>query len=341
MNDITIFTRQMATTTIAGLPLLEAFDLVIDNTSKPKIKKTYIKIKRNIENGSSLSKALIKHPKYFDNLYCSLIEAGEQTGSLDQTLSQIANFREKLTTTKRKIIKSLVYPLAVIITTLLVTLILLIKIIPTFESLFLSLNADLPFFTYMIIKLSNILKAYFFYIVLIVVSLLLSTLYLYKNNNKFQTNIQTILLKVPFLSLIFKKFVIIRFSRTLATTFAAGVPLQDGLESIAKFSSFNIYNKAFIDIKNHILSGEQIYKAIDKTECFPSLVTKMIKIGEETGKIDDMLQRVAKIYEEEVDLLVDNLSTLIEPVVMVVLGLVVGSLVIAMYLPIFKLGTIL
>ncbi len=340
-TEITLFTRQMATMLNAGIPLVQALGILAEGDPNGALGKLAIKIKLDVEGGSAFSIALRKNPRYFDELYCSLIESGEQSGTLDTMLDRISIYKEKTDSLKRKIKKAMYYPIAIIIVACVVSAILLIKVVPTFKDLFQGYGAELPAFTQFVLNISDALQNYGIYIIIGIILLGYFLKNLYQKNTHFQHAIQRLALKLPIFGAILKQSIMASFARTLSTTSAAGVPLTDALESIAKASNNIVYSTAIMEIKDGLSTGQRMRVAMKKTGIFPNLVVQMIGIGEESGALEDMLGKIATIYEEEVDAAVDGLTSLLEPLIMVILGIIVGGLVIAMYLPIFKMGSIL
>jgi type IV pilus assembly protein PilC len=340
-QEISLFTRQMATMLDAGIPLAQSLAIIAEGNPTGALGKLATKIKLDVENGSAFSIALRKNAKYFDALYCSLVESGEQSGTLDTMLNRIAVYKEKTDSLKRKVKKALYYPTAIIIIALIVSAILLIKVVPTFKDMFQGYGAELPAFTQLILNISSAVQNYGLYILTALIIFGYLLVRLYKTNISFQNMIQKLSLKLPVLGKILKQTVMASFARTLSTTAAAGVPLTEALESVANASNNIVYRTAILEIKEGVSTGQRLRAAIKKTGIFPNLVIQMVGIGEESGALEDMLSKIATIYEEEVDALVDGLTSLLEPIIMVILGIVVGGLVIAMYLPIFKMGSIL
>jgi len=340
-KDITYFTRQMATMLSSGIPLSQAFDIVGKGHSNPKMQKLIGQLKADVEEGHTFVESLKKHPKYFNDLYCSLVAAGEQAGALDITLDRLATHKEKTESLKAKIRKAMFYPAAVICVAIIVTAALMIFVVPQFQSLFQGFGADLPVFTRMVIGVSEFVQSYWWLIFAGVIMMVSGFIFMRKRSKKFAFLVDRIILKLPIFGVIIQKAAIARFSRTLATAFAAGVPLTDALQSVAKSTGSLVYNQATVQINRHITKGQQLQLAVRSTGLFPEMVVQMITIGEESGALEKMLSKVADFFEEEVDNAVDSLSTLIEPIIMSILGVLVGGLVIAMYLPIFKLGAVI
>lgn len=338
--DIAFFTRQLATMMASGVPIIQAFDIIAEGTENPNFQKLINEIKVDIAAGNTLADSLRQHPKYFDDLFCNLVESGEQSGRLESLLDRIATYKEKTEALKAKIKKALTYPIAVIIVAVIVTAILLLKVVPQFKEVFANFGAELPAFTTMVINLSEWLQAWWFVILIlfIVVGYAYSKAHL--KSKKFRDGEDRLLLKVPIVGDIIYKAAVARYARTLSTTFAAGVPLVDALDSVAGAAGNVVFYNAVMQIKEDVSAGSQLNFSMRTTNVFPSLAVQMAGIGEESGNLDGMLDKVAEYYEGEVDNAVDNLTTLLEPMVMVVLGVLVGGLIIAMYLPIFQLGAV-
>lgn len=340
-EDITIFIRQLATMLNAGLPLVQALQAIIEGLEKIALKTIIINVKDNVESGIAFSTALKRHPKEFDELLCNLVEAGELSGTLDQMLDRIALYKERNDYLKKKIKKAMYYPITVLIIAIIVTTILLIKVVPTFKDLFSGFGAELPAFTLLVLSISETLQEHGLKILLAIIICLNLTIYSYKTKPNIRHLLQKFTLKIPILGPILRKAIIARFARTLSTTFAAGVPLTDALTAVAKASGNIIFFNAIIQIRENVSAGQQMKLAVQNSGLFPSMVIQMVAIGEESGALEEMLAKIATIFEQEVDTSVDGLTTLLEPIIMLILGVLVGGLVIAMYLPIFKLGTIL
>jgi type IV pilus assembly protein PilC len=339
-EDIAVFTRQLATMMKAGVPLVQSFDIVADGVNKPLLKSMITDIKNDLAAGTTLATSLERFPRHFDQLYRSLIASGETSGTLETMLSRVATYKEKSEALKRKIKKAMTYPIAVIVVALLVTAILLIKVVPQFAETFTSFGSDLPAFTLMVLGLSDFVQDWW----LIMLGIILAALWTFKElrfrSVAFSEFVDKLSLKLPVVGGIVYNSVIARFARTLATTFAAGVPLVDALESTADAAGNAVYAKAIRGIKDEVSAGTPLYQSIKVTELFPNMLLQMVSIGEESGSLDDMLDKVAEHYEEAVDNAVDNLSSLMEPMIMSVLGILVGGLMVAMYLPIFMLGSV-
>ncbi len=339
-KDITIFTRQMATMQTAGIPLVQALKVIIDSTDTPAVAKLINQLKNEVESGGSYSECLRLHPQEFDELYCNLIAAGESSGNMDVMLQRIAMYREKSETLKGKLKKAMYYPITVLSVAFLVTGILMVKVIPTFKNMFEGFGAQLPAYTMMVLNISDFIRRNGTRISVTATVGGWIMIRMYRNQPQFRNIVQRAALRMPIFGSIFKKAAVARFARTLATTFAAGVPLPDALLLVARSSGNIKFHDAIIRIRDEVTRGQRINVSMEATHAFPHMVVQMVAIGEETGSLDAMLQKVASIYEEEVDLAVDGLSSLLEPVIMLILGILVGGIVIAMYLPIFKLGSV-
>jgi type IV pilus assembly protein PilC len=337
--DIAIFARQLATMLNAGVPIVQALDIVGRGNENTSMRDLLLTIKADVESGDSLTQALRKHQTYFDDLFCNLIEAGERAGVLESLLEKIATYKEKSESMKKKIKKALTYPISVVIIAFIVTAVLLIFVVPVFEDLFKSFGADLPAFTKLVIAMSKWMQAYWWIIAAILTGLTYTFKFFKKNSEAFNYFIDKQLLKVSVVGIIINKSAIARFSRTLATMSAAGVPLVEALESSAGTCGNRLYRDAVMKVREEVAVGQRLQFAIQESGLFPHMVVQMIQIGEESGALDAMLSKVADFYEEEVDNLVDNLSSLMEPMIMLILGVLVGGLIVAMYLPIFKLGS--
>lgn len=339
--DISHFSRQMATMMAAGVPLVQSFDIVAKGTDNTSVRDLVLAIKSEVEAGRSFSDALKQHPMYFDSLFCSLVAAGESSGSLETMLDRIATYKEKTESLKRKIKKALFYPSAVLVVAVIVTGILLIFVVPQFETLFKGFGADLPYFTKLVIDLSAFVQKFWWMVLGILVGSAWGFSYAKKKYVAVQQVLDRLILKLPVVGPILHKAAVARYARTLSTTFAAGVPLVEALESVAGATGNIVYAKAVLYIRDAVSTGSQMQAAMRTTGIFPNMVVQMVAIGEESGSLDKMLSKVATIFEEEVDAAVDGLSSLLEPLIMAVLGVLVGGLVVAMYLPIFKMGSVI
>ena len=339
-GDISIFSRQLATMLAAGIPLVQAFEIVGAGHENAAMRKLIFAIKADVEGGSALAEALAKQPLYFDDLFVNLVEAGEQAGALESLLEKIATYKEKTEAIKKKIKKALTYPAAVLAVAFIVTTILLIFVIPSFEDLFQGFGADLPAFTRMIIDLSFFVRSNGIYIVMIISAAVATFLYFLKRSRPFRHFLDRVMLKAPVIGPILEKAAIARYARTLSTMFAAGVPLVEALESVAGATGNIVYEIGVLEIRDEVATGQRLQVAMENTGLFPNMVIQMIAVGEESGSLDAMSSKVADFYEADVDDAVDNLSSLLEPMIMAILGVLVGGLVVAMYLPIFKLGAV-
>ncbi|KWT10092.1 MULTISPECIES: type II secretion system F family protein [Pseudomonas syringae group] len=338
--DIAFFSRQMATMMKAGVPLLQSFDIIAEGAENPNMRALVGSLKQEVSAGNSFATALRKKPEYFDDLFCNLVDAGEQAGALESLLDRVASYKEKTERLKAKIKKAMTYPTAVLIVAFIVSGILLIKVVPQFQSVFAGFNAELPAFTLMVIALSEVVQQWW----LAIVALFFVSFFMfkraYKQSQKFRDSLDRFLLKVPIIGPLIFKSSVARYARTLATTFAAGVPLVEALDSVAGATGNVVFRNAVNQVKQDVSTGMQLNFSMRSTGVFPSLAIQMTAIGEESGALDAMLDKVATYYEEEVDNMVDNMTSLMEPMIMAILGVIVGGLVIAMYLPIFKLGSV-
>ena len=339
-QDIAIFFRQLATMLTAGIPMVQAFEIVGTGHEKPSMQKLILDVKSQIEGGSTLYEALAKHPLYFDDLSVNLVEAGEQAGALETLLDKIATYKEKTEAIKKKIKKALFYPAAVLAVAVIVTVILLVFVIPQFESLFKGFGADLPAFTQMVVNLSKFVQTKGWLLALIAGGGIYAFIYFHKRSRKMREAIDRMTLKFPIVGPILTKAAIARYARTLATTFAAGVPLVEALKSVAGATGNIVYEIGVLRMRDEVSTGQRLQRAMENTNLFPNMVNQMIAVGEESGSLDAMASKVADFYELEVDAAVDSMSSLLEPLIMAILGVLVGGLVIAMYLPIFKLGAV-
>ncbi|WP_424779068.1 type II secretion system F family protein [Onishia taeanensis] len=340
-RDIMIFARQLATMIKAGVPMLQAFSVVAESLKNPTMSALVQELMNDVSAGTSFSDALRKHPKHFDRLFTNMIEAGEQSGSLDHMLEKVASYKEKIETLKGRVKKALYYPVAVISVGIGVTALLLIKVVPQFESLFQGFGAELPAMTRMTIAMSEFAQQYWLWgIGLIVASIMLIRQGM-RRSDAFTYRMHALALKIPVIGDILDKSSVSRYSSTLATTFGAGVPLVEALETAAGASGNKVYERAVLQVRDDVSAGQQLHFAMRLTEQFPALAVQMVGIGEEAGSLDAMLNRVAEYYEEEVDNKVDALTSLLEPFIIVVLGVLVGGLVVSMYLPIFELGSVI
>ena len=339
-EDIAIFSRQLATMLAAGIPMVQAFEIVGVGHDKPAVQKLVLGIKQDIETGNALHQALGKHPLYFDDLYTNLVEAGEHAGALEAVLEKIATYKEKTEALKKKIKKALFYPAAVLAVAIIVTVILLLFVIPQFESLFKGFGADLPAFTQFVVNMSRWLQANGWIVLIAAGAAVFAFAYFYRRSRPMRQFIDRMSLGIPVIGPILRKSAIARFARTLATMFAAGVPLVEAMKSVAGATGNIVYQDAVLKMRDSIATGMRMQRAMENTGLFPNMVVQMIAVGEESGSLDEMAGKVADFYEADVDAAVDALSSLLEPFIMVILGVLVGGMVVAMYLPIFKLGAV-
>jgi type IV pilus assembly protein PilC len=337
-QDIAVFSRQLATMMQAGLPLVQALELVGRGHENPSMSELILAVKTSIEGGSSLAESLAKHPAYFDDLYVNLVDAGEKSGALDNLLDKIATYKEKTEAIKRKVKKALTYPSAVIVVAFVVTGILLYFVVPQFQDLFQSFGADLPAFTKMVINLSKFVQNEWFFVLAVIVGTGIVFRQAQIRSPAFRRFLDRMLLRAPVIGVILYKSAVARFARTLSTMFAAGVPLVEAMESVAKASGNIIFTEGILVMRDQVSTGQGLNLSMQLSGLFPPMATQMVQIGEESGSLDSMCAKVADYYEAEVDSLVDSLSSLLEPMIMAILGVLVGGLVVAMYLPIFNLG---
>jgi len=339
--DIAVFSRQMATMMKAGVPLVQSFDIVADGLDNPRTKDLVMKIREDVAAGGGFASALRNHPKYFDDLFCNLVEAGEQSGALETMLDRIATYKEKTEALKAKIKKAMTYPIAVVVVAIIVTAIFLIKVVPQFTQTFQSFGADLPAFTQFVVGLSDIARERWWQVLIGGIAFVFVFKEAKKRSKAFAYAVDRYILKLPVVGNILYLSIMARFARTLSTTFAAGVPLIDALTSVAGAAGNRIYADAIFKIRDEVSTGIQLNTAIRAQKIFPTLLIQMAAIGEESGALDAMLEKVAIYYEDEVDNQVDSLTSLLEPIIMSVLGVLVGGLLIAMYLPIFQMGSVI
>ena len=339
-SDIAIFSRQMATMMKAGVPLVQSFEIVQEGLENPAMNKLIGQIKSEVSTGGGLASALAKHPKYFDELFCSLVASGENSGTLEVMLDRVATYKEKTEALKAKIRKAMTYPIAVITVAIVITGILLVKVVPTFAQTFQGFGADLPAFTLLVMSISEFMQEWWLAVVVAITLAVWIYFQATLRSSKFRNRVDSIALKLPIIGSIVQDAVVARFSRTLSTTFAAGVPLVEALDSTAGAAGNAIYARGIRQIRDEVTSGTSLYLATRGTGLFPAMLLQMTAIGEESGALDEMLSKVADQYEAQVDNAVDSLSSLMEPIIMSVLGVLVGGLMIAMYLPIFMLGSV-
>jgi type IV pilus assembly protein PilC len=337
-QDIAVFARQLATMMSAGIPMVQAFEIIGNGHEKPSVQKLVLDIKSSVEGGSTLHESLAKHPLYFDDLFVNLVEAGEHAGALETLLDKIATYKEKTEALKKKIKKALFYPIAVLVVAIIVTVILLIFVIPQFESLFKGFGADLPAFTQMVVNMSKFMQHQGWIVGIVAGGAIYGFMYFHKRSRNMRRALDRIALKFPIIGPILVKSAIARFARTLSTMFAAGVPLVEAMQSVAGATGNIVYEEGTMRMKDEVATGQRLQRAMENTGLFPNMVVQMIAVGEESGSLDTMSGKVAEFYEAEVDNAVDSMASLMEPMIMAVLGVLVGGMVIAMYLPIFKLG---
>ena len=337
-KDIALFARQLATMMNSGVPLVQAFDIIGRGHENKGMQDLLVTIKADIEGGSTLSDSLGKHPYHFDELFVNLVQAGEHAGILDNILDKIATYKEKTESIKGKIKKAMFYPTAVLGVSFIITAILMIFVIPEFAKLFAGFGADLPAMTKFMVNLSNVFQNYWYIIFGSIIGSIVGLIQLKKRSRKFNHFLDRVLLKVPVIGMILTKAAIARYARTMSTMFAAGVPLVEAMASVAGAVGNVVYGEAVLKMRDEVATGTQLNITMQKSGLFPNMVVQMTAIGEEAGSVDSMLAKVADFYEEEVDNAVDSLSSLLEPLIMVILGTLVGSIVIAMYMPIFQMG---
>ena len=339
-KDIATFSRQLATMMSSGVPLVQAFEIIGRGHEKPAMQELIMNVKTDVESGTALAQSLEKHPKYFDDLFCNLVDAGEQSGALETLLDKVATYKEKTEELKGKVKKALFYPTAVLVVAFIVSGILLLFVVPQFQELFQGFGADLPAFTQMVINLSEFMQKYWWLVLAGIGILVFAFVNAKQRSAAFRKGLDRLSLKIPVVGQILEKSAIARFARTMATMFAAGVPLVEAMDPVAGATGNALFEEATLRMKDEVSTGTQLQQSMRATGLFPNMVVQMVAIGEESGSLDDMLGKVADFYEQEVDNLVDGLSSLLEPLIMAILGVVVGGLVIAMYLPIFKLGAV-
>jgi len=338
--DIAMLTRQLATMMKAGVPLVQSFDIVADGLENKGLQELVMSIRNDISSGTSFAGSLRKHPKHFDNLYCNLVDSGEKAGALETMLDRIATYLEKTELLKKKVKKAMTYPIAVVVVAIIVTAILLVKVVPQFEQLFQGFGAELPVFTQMVVNLSEWMQSWWFVVLLGIVGVIFLFKEAKRRSQKFSDLVDKYVLKLPVVGEILDKSAVAKFGRVLSTTFAAGVPLVDALDSVAGATGNAVYRDAIDRIKNDVSSGTQLQASMRQQDVFPVMAVQLTAIGEESGNLDEMLAKVAEHYEAVVDDMVDNLTALMEPMIMAVLGVLVGGLIIAMYLPIFQMGQV-
>ncbi|HET7634539.1 MAG TPA: type II secretion system F family protein [Burkholderiales bacterium] len=339
-KDISLFTRQLATMMKAGVPLLQAFDIVGKGHANPAVQRLLLAIRTDVETGTSLKQAFTKHPLQFDQLFCNLVGAGEAAGILDTVLDRLATYKEKMLAIKSKIKSALFYPISIVVVAFIITAIIMLFVVPAFKQVFTSFGADLPALTLLVIAISDFFVKYWYVIFGGLGLGIWGFFYTWKRSQRMQIFMDRVVLRVPVFGQLVRKSAIARWTRTLSTMFAAGVPLVEALDSVAGAAGNHEYYAATKKIQGEVASGSSLMSSMQNADVFPNMVTQMVAIGEESGALDTMLSKVADFYEQEVDDQVDALSSLMEPIIMVVLGILIGGLVIAMYLPIFKLGSV-
>ena len=339
-KDIALFTRQLATMMKSGVPLLQAFDIAMKGSGNAALSRMLNDIRTDVETGSNLSQAFSKHPAHFDRLFCNLVAAGEQAGILDGLLDRIATYKEKILAIKSKIKSALFYPTAVVVVAGLVISVMMLFVIPEFKSVFSSFGAELPAPTLLVIAISDAFVAYWYLIFGAIIAAIVAIAWSYKRSTAMQIAVDRLVLRIPVVGAIIRKATVARWTRTLSTMFAAGVPLVEALDSVGGASGNHVYMVATRQIQGEVSTGTSLTVAMQNAEVFPTMVVQMVSIGEESGQLDSMLSKVADFFEQEVDDAVAGLSQLLEPLIMVFLGVVIGGLVVAMYLPIFKIGAV-
>lgn len=338
--DIAVISRQIATMLGAGVPLVQTIEMIGNGHNNGNMQKLLGTIGHKLSSGIPLSDCLRDHPKYFDDLYCDLVASGEQSGSLETIYDRIATYKEKAEALKAKIKKAMTYPIAVLVIAAVVTSILLIFVVPVFQEIFAGFGAELPAFTQFVVGISDFMVAYWYIGLAGIIAFIFLFKRAHQKSQKLRDQVDRTILKLPVVGDVLKKAAVARYARTLSTTFAAGVPLIDALESAAGAAGNAVFRDAILEVRNEVTSGMQMNLAMRNCSIFPDMVIQMVAIGEESGAVDDMLSKVANVYEAEVDNAVDNLTALLEPLIMSVLGVVIGGLIIAMYLPIFQLGKV-
>lgn len=337
-RDISFFSRQIATMMNSGVPLVQSLEILANGQKNPRFSKLITAVKEDVESGSTLHESLNKHPVHFDELYVSLVQAGESAGVLDTVLATIADYQERMESIKAKIKKALFYPAMIMVVAVLVTAVLLIFVIPQFQESFQAFGADLPAFTLMVIGMSEWMQSHGVFLLLILVAIVVGIIQAKKRSRNVARTIDRIMLKIPIIGPVLHKGALARFARTLAITFRAGVPLVEALDSVAGATGNIVYSEATIQVKNDVAVGHALNLSLSQSNLFPHMMVQMAAIGEEAGALDEMMVKVAEFYEEEVNNAVDTLSSTLEPLIMVVIGTLVGGMVVAMYLPIFKLA---
>ncbi|MHA7841614.1 MAG: type II secretion system F family protein [Gammaproteobacteria bacterium] len=340
-SDIAIFIRQLSTLLNAGVALVQALAIIGHGHTNSAMRKMIMTIKTRVESGEPLTKALQEHPQYFNNLFCNLVNAGEQSGSLDDMLSKLAAYREHVESLRKKIKNALSYPFIVLVVASLITVGLLVFIVPQFETIFSNFGADLPLPTRLVLETSRALQESWWIILGVILLMVVIAKRMLQRSKQLQISLDRLKLKLPIFGKIINAAIISRLMRTLATTFAAGLPLVEALHAISGAAGNRLFSAAIKDVRENVSTGKKLQTAINETGLFPSMVVQMVGIGEESGSLEFMLNKIADFYEEEVNNAVENLSSLIEPLIMIVLGVIIGGLVIALYLPIFRMGSVI
>lgn len=339
-EDITVFTRQLATMMKAGLPLMQAFEIVAKGHSNPSMTQMLMQVRADVEQGSALGKAFEKHPKYFDRFYCNLIAAGETGGVLESLLDKLAIYKEKTQAIKKKVKSALTYPIAIVVVAIVLVFIMMVFVLPAFGEVYSSMGAELPGLTQIVMGISDFFVKYVWVIVIGAVAVCFGVFQWYKRSPMLQKRVDAVMLRLPIFGSIVRKATIARWARTTSTLFAAGVPLVEVLDSVAGAAGNILYEEATHDIRAKVIQGLSLTSSMQGTDMFPNMVLQMASIGEESGSLDDMLNKAAEFYEDEVDNAVAQLSSLMEPIIMVVLGSIIGVILVAMYLPLFNLGNV-
>jgi type IV pilus assembly protein PilC len=339
--DIAIFTRQLATMMKAGIPLVQSFEIVGEGLDNPSMRELVFAIRDDVASGTNFAESIRKHPLQFDDLFCNLVESGEQSGALETMLDRLATYKEKSEALKAKIKKAMNYPITVVCIAIIVTGILLVKVVPQFAATFSSFGAELPVFTQYVMRLSDFAIAWWYYAVAAIAAAVFVFKHIKARSRKFRDSIERLTLKMPVIGDVIKNSALARFTRTLSTTFAAGVPLVDALTSCAGATGNVVYREATLRVRDDVITGLQLAYSLRATQVFPIMVLQMVSIGEESGALDSMLDKCATFYEAEVDNAVDGLTAMMEPMIMAVLGVLVGGLMIAMYMPIFQIGSVI
>ncbi|MGF6148025.1 Cholera toxin secretion protein epsF [Kingella potus] len=339
-EDITVFTRQLATMMKAGLPLMQAFEIVARGHVNPSMTQLLMSVKSDVEQGQSMGSAFAKHPKYFDRFYCNLVAAGEAGGVLENLLDKLAVYKEKTQSIKKKVKSALTYPIAIIVVAIVLVIVMMMFVLPAFGKVYKDMGAELPPLTQFMMTTSEFFVSYGWLIIIGLIGGVVALIHIHKTSPKFQKKVDAWLLKMPIFGAIVRKATIARWARTTASLFAAGVPLVEALDSVAGASGNILYEEATLNIKSQVNQGLSLTSGMQSTGLFPNMVIQMAAIGEESGSLDDMLNKAAEFYEEEVDTAVNQLSALMEPIIMVVLGGIIGTILVAMYLPLFNLGNV-